>query len=565
MEFSQDVLGYGERAIMCLRTLYRQYGYTQYRMSRFEEYGLYAENRAFLSSADVITFTGAGGKLMALRPDVTLSIVKNARDDGTLKKLYYNENIYRPDGFEFKEQMQIGLECIGDISVDLLGEVLMLAKRSLGALGGNIRLDVSHMGFLNGLLQSAEIAPALKTELLQCFSAKNLAAVEGLCAGARLDDGFRNRLAALIRLYCPIGEGIGALREISVNAETGAALRELEDVHSVLRQLGAEDCINLDFSIVNDMNYYNGVIFQGYIDGIPNKVLSGGRYDELLRKFGKKSGAVGFAVYLDKLDGVANTTLPDTAPTGLDGVAHTALPDAAPTGPDGVANTALPDTAPTGLDGVAHTTLPDAARQVINIALPKGRLGEKAYAIFEEAGYGCPSINEDSRKLVFESVENGVRYFWVKPSDVAIYVERGAADLGVAGKDIILEYSSDVYELLDLGIGKCRMCVAAGKGFADDPGRTLRVATKFSNIARDYYEKQGREIDIIRLNGSIELAPLLGLSDVIVDIVETGKTLEENNLETTDTIVGISARLISNKASYKFKHDAINKLCGKIS
>jgi ATP phosphoribosyltransferase len=198
--------------------------------------------------------------------------------------------------------------------------------------------------------------------------------------------------------------------------------------------------------------------------------------------------------------------------------------------------------------------------------LPKGRLGEKAYAIFEAAGYGCPAINEESRKLVFESVENGVRYFWVKPSDVAIYVERGTADIGVAGKDILLEYLPDVYELLDLGIGKCRMCVAAENGF-DSSGfgdRTLRVATKFPNIARDYYEKLDREIDIIKLNGSIELAPILGLSDVIVDLVETGNTLRDNNLETVETIVDISARLVSNKASYKFKYSAINKLCGKI-
>ena len=205
--------------------------------------------------------------------------------------------------------------------------------------------------------------------------------------------------------------------------------------------------------------------------------------------------------------------------------------------------------------------------KMINVALPKGRLGEKAYAIFEASGYGCPAISEASRKLVFESPENGVRYFWVKPSDVAIYVERGAADVGVAGKDILLEYSPDVYELLDLGIGKCRMCVAAEKGFSDAgiDDRILRAATKFPNIARDHYEKQGREIDIIKLNGSIELAPLLGLSDVIVDIVETGSTLRENNLEPVETIVDISARLVSNKVSYKFNYEAISKLCGKIA
>ncbi len=196
-------------------------------------------------------------------------------------------------------------------------------------------------------------------------------------------------------------------------------------------------------------------------------------------------------------------------------------------------------------------------KTMVNVALPKGRLGEKVYAMFEKAGFDCPSIQEQNRKLIFENPETGVRFFWVKPSDVSIYVERGAADLGVAGKDILLEYCPDVYELADLQLGKCRMAVAAKEDFRDDPSKTLRVATKFPHIAGNYYKAQCRDIDIIKLNGSIELAPILGLSDVIVDIVETGTTLKENGLAPFETIVPISARLISNKVSYKFKKDAI--------
>ena len=206
-----------------------------------------------------------------------------------------------------------------------------------------------------------------------------------------------------------------------------------------------------------------------------------------------------------------------------------------------------------------------ALKKMINIALPKGRLGEKAYGLFEAAGFECPSIREESRKLIFENPEKGVRYFWVKPSDVVIYVERGAADIGIAGKDIILEYSPDIYELLDLGMGKCRMAVAGKKDFVDMRDRTLRVATKFPNIAKEYYNKQSREIDIIKLNGSIELAPILGLSDVIVDIVETGSTLKENGLEVKTSIVPISAQLIANKSGYKFKRDEIAALVEKLS
>lgn len=197
---------------------------------------------------------------------------------------------------------------------------------------------------------------------------------------------------------------------------------------------------------------------------------------------------------------------------------------------------------------------------MLNIALPKGRLGEKVYAMFEAAGYECPSIKENNRRLVFENEEKGVRYFWVKPSDVSIYVERGAADLGVAGKDILLEYAPEVYELLDLKIGKCKMAVAAPESFFDDGKRTLRVATKFTGISSEYYAGLGREIDMIRLNGSIELAPILGLSDVIVDIVETGTTLRENHLEVKAEILPVSARLIANKSSFKFKAVQIERI-----
>ena len=196
----------------------------------------------------------------------------------------------------------------------------------------------------------------------------------------------------------------------------------------------------------------------------------------------------------------------------------------------------------------------------INIALPKGRLGEKAYAMLKNSGYECPAIEDPGRKLIFENPEKMVRYFWVKPSDVAIYVERGAADLGIVGKDILLEYEPEVYELLDLKMGKCRMAVAGKKDFRDPMGKTLKVATKFPNITRNYYAGKCGDIDIIHLNGSIELAPILGLSHVIVDIVETGTTLKENNLAVHEEIVPISARLIANVASYQFKDAQINAI-----
>lgn len=201
---------------------------------------------------------------------------------------------------------------------------------------------------------------------------------------------------------------------------------------------------------------------------------------------------------------------------------------------------------------------------MLNIALPKGRLGDKVYELFASIGYDCSEIYSDNRKLVFENRENGVRYLLVKPSDVAIYIAHGAADIGVVGKDILEEGKFDIYELLDLDLGKCNMCVAAPNDYVEDFDRPLRVATKFVNIAKNYYISLNREIEIIKLNGSIEIAPLLGLSDVIVDIVESGKTLKENNLRVYEKIMPISARLIANKSSYKFKNNDIETLMEKL-
>ena len=202
---------------------------------------------------------------------------------------------------------------------------------------------------------------------------------------------------------------------------------------------------------------------------------------------------------------------------------------------------------------------------MLNIALPKGRLGDKVYELFASIGYDCSEIYSDNRKLVFENEENGVRYLLVKPSDVAIYIAHGAADIGVVGKDILEEGNFDIYELLDLGLGKCNMCVAAPNDYVEDFDRPLRVATKFVNIAKNYYISLNREIEIIKLNGSIEIAPLLGLTDVIVDIVGSGKTLKENNLRVYEQIMPISARLIANKSSYKFKGKDIDTLMEKLT
>ena len=201
---------------------------------------------------------------------------------------------------------------------------------------------------------------------------------------------------------------------------------------------------------------------------------------------------------------------------------------------------------------------------MLTIALPKGRLWDKVYDMLAAAGYDCPGYYDKNRKLVFESPDNNVRYLLVKPSDVAIYVEHHAADVRIVGKDILLEQGSDVYELLDLKIGKCRMCVAAPEDYVEDKDRTLRVATKYVNVAKEFYGGRNRAIEIIKLNGSIELAPILGLTDVIVDIVETGGTIKENHLKVIEEFKDISARFIANKTSFKFENEIITDMMNKL-
>ncbi len=500
MIIHDNILKRDERISLLLRGIYAAKGYSQFKMSKFEEYDLYMRNKEFLISDDIITFTDTNGKLLALKPDVTLSIVKNAPDvPGQVRRLYYTEHVYRASqsSHAFREIMQTGLECIGDITPDDIRQVISLAAESAAQIEPEHRMVFSHIGFVSAYLDALHVTDP---EIFQAIGEKNADLLKKCCTAEQLE--------ALLPLLETYADAASAGAAVSHYCRSEAARQALEEFSALWETLypASDPRVCVDFTVSNATGYYSGVVFKCYIPGVAAPVLSGGQYDGLMRKLGRSSRAIGFAVYLDELERMDET----------------------------------------------------ASTDYINIALPKGRLGEKVYRMFEQAGYECPAIHEENRKLIFENPEKKVRYFWVKPSDVAIYVARGAADIGVAGADILLEYRPEVYELCDLGLGKCRMAVAAPRDFQDDESKTLRVATKFSRIASDFYAKKCREIDIIHLNGSIELAPILGLSDVIVDIVETGKTLLENGLEPREDIVPISARLIANKAAYRFKKPQID-------
>lgn len=307
---SEMVFRKDEQAIFALRTLYRNYGYRQYKVSKFEEYDFYARNKSFLVNDSVLTFTDTNGKLMALKPDVTLSIIKNSKDgEPALQKLYYNENVYRPsDAYGgFKEIMQAGLECIGDIDFYAVSEVMMLAAQSLATISERWILDISHLGFLSALLDEITTSLDTQDEILRCIGERNTHELRTVCTTAQISEADCARIQALAQLHGPFGESLAALKRISSNPQTDAACEELSQLYTMMEGYGVAQNMMLDFSIINDMRYYNGVTFQGFVDGIPSSILSGGRYGRLMKKMGKRNEAIGFAVYLDQLARVQRT------------------------------------------------------------------------------------------------------------------------------------------------------------------------------------------------------------------------------------------------------------------
>lgn len=305
MSFSERVFKNNERAMYSLRALYKNYGYSLYKVSKFEEYDLYARNKSFLVSNNILSFTDTNGKLLALKPDVTLSIIKNIPDgDICTHKLCYNETVYRTlaDSDGFREIMQTGLECIGDIDAYSECEVVMLALKSLDTVGEDYLLDISHLGLLEGYMSEAGLEGTVAEEVIRLIENKNTYAIRELCTANGVAKETEEAIAFLTSLYMPIEEALRSLKPYVKGERMTEAYLDLENICKAMKLYGLTDKLYLDLSIVNDVNYYDGICFKGYINGIPDSVLSGGRYDKLLQKLGKTSGAIGFAVYLDRLE-----------------------------------------------------------------------------------------------------------------------------------------------------------------------------------------------------------------------------------------------------------------------
>jgi len=294
-----------ERAMFSLRGLYSCYGYTQFKMNKFEEYDLYARNKDFLISDHVITFTDLNGKLMALKPDVTLSMVKNSKDTlDTLQKLYYVENVYRGDKGTggFKEIMQVGLECLGCVDDYCLSEVLSLAAQSLRAISNNSILDISHLGLLSDFVDSIGVPADVKSIVFQHIGAKNRHELASVCREYGVQEDAIADLQKLIGLNGAPDVVLPEISRILGNRVDTSVVDRLQNVIQALSDGPEKEMLRFDFSVVDDFHYYNGLVFKGFIQGIPQSVLSGGQYDKLMRKMGRSSGAVGFAVYMDMLE-----------------------------------------------------------------------------------------------------------------------------------------------------------------------------------------------------------------------------------------------------------------------
>lgn len=288
-----------------IKNIYKIYGYSQYKMNKFEEYDTYVKNKDFLISDKIITFTDMNGKLLAMKPDVTISIIKNAVDvKGFVQKVFYNENVYRVSNgsHSFKEIMQCGLECIGDVDLYNICETIMLASKSLGVISESYVLDISHMGLVASLIKSSDIDDDMTKKILNAVSEKNIPEIISVCEQCGANADYTNRLIDLVLINGSLEEVYDRLDAFCIDEKSREAVCEIKEIADVLKATGMQDNICIDFSVVNDMSYYNGIVMRGYIDGIPSGVLSGGQYDRLMQKMGKGSKAIGFAIYLDALE-----------------------------------------------------------------------------------------------------------------------------------------------------------------------------------------------------------------------------------------------------------------------
>ncbi len=503
-------------------------GYQGIETPTLEFFDVFSREVGTVPSRELYKFFDREGSTLVLRPDITPSIARAAakyfHHETPIRLCYMGNTFINYDKYlgRLKESTQLGAELMGDGSVKADVEMLSLLIKSLKeARLSRFQVSIGQVMFFKSLLKEAGIDSETQKRLRRLISDKNRFGAEELLSEWELPNELRSLFLEMTTLSGG-PEVIERAKSLTGNEEAREALDRLKQIYEGLKELSLENYVSFDLGMLSKYNYYTGIIFQAYSYGYGEPIVKGGRYDTLLSHFGQELPAVGFAIVIDQLMRAVERS-----------------------------------------ERVDKDPVPQKERY-LTIALTKGRLAKKTLELLEQAGITCEEMKDpSSRKLIFVNHEQKLKFFLAKGPDVPTYVEYGAADIGVVGKDTLAEEGRKMYEVLDLGFGKCRMCVCGPAGAREklNHQEQIRVATKYPDIAKDYfYNRKHQTVEIIKLNGSIELAPLVGLSEVIVDIVETGSTLRENGLEVLEEIMPLSARMVVNQVSMKLEHERITEL-----
>lgn len=495
----------------------------------FEYFDIFSKERGTVPSKDMYKFFDREGNTLVLRPDMTPSIARSVakyyRDEkGPIKLCYCGNTYINNESYQgrLKETTQLGAELMNDASVEADAAMIILTIECILAAGiEEFQIEIGNADFFKGLVQNCNFSEEDEESLRVLMKTKNLYGASELLANRSINSEDKELLLQIPELFGSF-EKIDELRSMTKNRRSLDALDRLGELHAILKREGYEKYISFDFGMLSKYRYYTGIIFRAITYGSGEAIASGGRYDNLVSQFGMDAPAIGMSITVDALMMAIER------------------------------------------QGIDKTMKHEHHQEYITVALAKGRLADKAMEILTQAGYSCEEMKDkNTRKLIFTNEEQKMRFFLAKANDVPTYVEYGAADIGIVGKDTILEEGRKLYEVIDFNMGRCRMCVAGPKEAKEllGSGKVIRVATKYPAIAKDYFlNEKHQSVEIIKLNGSIELAPIVGLSEVIVDIVETGSTLRENGLDVLEEVVPLSARMVVNQVSMKMEQERIRKL-----
>ena len=506
--------------------VFHEAGYMDIKTPTLEYYDVFGDEVGTTPRNNLFKFDDRNGDTVVLRPDFTPSIARCAakyfmENDETLRFTYKGDTFSQTASLQGKlvETTQMGVELIGENEVWADAEVLNLSIKALLATGLNhFNVTIGNIEYFKGLCEELGFDEKTELALRDLITNKNFFGARKYLEDIKADEIVIEKICKLDML---IG-GKNVLNEaekLTTNPRSKAAISHLRELSLMLEKKGYGEYIYFDLSMLNKYMYYTGVVFKAYTYGVGDCILKGGRYDNLLGKFGKETPAIGFVIMIDDL--------------------------------------------------ISALSSPKASekREYLTFALTKGRLAKKTLELLEQLGITCDEMKEDTRKLIFVNEELKLKFFLAKGPDVPTYVEYGAADIGVVGKDTIMEEDRRVYEVLDLGFGKCRMCVCGPKSAEEllKHHDQIRVCTKYPAIAKNYfYNEKNQTVELIKLNGSVELGPIVGLGDVIVDIVETGSTLRENGLDVLEEICPLSARMIVNQVSMQMQPARIKELIAKL-